>query len=219
MARPSKLTPESRAKLVEATRLGMTRKLAAAYAGIAVGTFYRWMETGATAPRGQFKELRDAIKQAEAQGAARALVKVHAAADDSWQAAAWLLERRHGYRRGGPAEAELEAEGLVLELDEAAELRRTLTQIKSAIGRAIASGSWQAVFAGQRLALQTWRELAAVSRADGEEPDQLSGEAFERELVLELAEWPDQYLEHAIRTYEERHGLRLLGVLEGGRSG
>ena len=220
MARPSKLTPEVRAKLLEASRLGLTRKLSAAYAGVDVSTLYRYMEKGRTANRGQFRELYDAIKRAESHGAARALIKVHAAADDSWQAAAWILERRHGYRKGGPAEAELEEEAAreVLPLDEGEVLRATLAQIRKATAAAVSAGSWQAVFAGQRLALQTFRELAELTRAENPGIDDLDPEAFEAALELELEQWPDQFLEHAIRVYEARHGLRLLGLVEGGRS-
>jgi hypothetical protein len=198
----------------------MTRKLSAAYAGVNVATLYRYLEKGRAATRGQFREFYDAVKRAEAQGAARALMKVHNAADESWQAAAWILERRHGYRRGGPAEAELEGEAArdMLPLDEGGVLRETLAQIQKATAAAASAGSWQAVFAGQRLALQTFRELAELTRGDRPGLDELDAEAFERELHLELAEWPDQFLEHAIRVYEERHGIRLLGLLEGGRS-
>ncbi len=240
MARPSKLTPAVRARLLEASRLGLTRKLAAAYAGVDVSTVYRYLEKGRKARRGQFREFYDAVKRAESEGAAESMQVIGDAARGSktvvqcpecesdvelvrpgqWTAAAWILERRHGYRKGGPAEAELEEEAAreVLPLDEGAVLRATLEQIRKATAAAVSAGSWQAVFAGQRLALQTFRELAELTRTENPGVDDLDPEAFEEARQLELEQWPDQYLERAIRTYEERHGLRLLGLLEGGRS-
>lgn len=91
MGRPTKLTPEVQAKVVEALRLGAPRKLAAEYAGIAYDTLREWCLR-----RGPFYvAFAGALKEAESKGSVAALAKIQkAATDGQWQAAAWLLERR-----------------------------------------------------------------------------------------------------------------------------
>jgi hypothetical protein len=46
IGRPSKLTPEVEARLLQALSVGAFRKTAAAYAGIGRSTLYRWVEQG-----------------------------------------------------------------------------------------------------------------------------------------------------------------------------
>ena len=97
--RKPKLTPEVSDKFCEGIELGMTYKLACGYVGIHEATFYRWMQE-AEKGRSPYSEFREALKAAESSGAAHSLAVIHrAAADGTWAAAAWLLERRHCYRR------------------------------------------------------------------------------------------------------------------------
>ena len=118
MGRPSKLTPTSRKKICAAIRKGATREIAAAHGGASTATLSKWIRLAAlpdAEPR--YVAFRAAVKLAEADNALRALaILEEAAIDGSWQAAAWMLERRHGYRRDaqitlaaatvGPAETE-----------------------------------------------------------------------------------------------------------------
>ena len=91
MGRPTKLTPEVQAKVVEALRLGAPRKLAAEYAGIAYDTLREWCLRRGPA----YVAFAVALKEAESKGSVAALAKIQkAATDGQWQAAAWLLERR-----------------------------------------------------------------------------------------------------------------------------
>ena len=95
----AKLTPETKARLIEAIKLGMTNKLAAQYAGIAISTFYLWREK-ANAGDPLYMDLMDSLKRAEAQSAAHSLAVIKKAAQDgTWTAAAWMLERRHNFRK------------------------------------------------------------------------------------------------------------------------
>ena len=95
----AKLTPETKARLIEAIKLGMTNKLAAQYAGIAISTFYLWREK-ASAGDPLYMDLMDSLKRAEAQSAAHSLAVIKKAAQDgTWTAAAWMLERRHNFRK------------------------------------------------------------------------------------------------------------------------
>ena len=99
MARRSKCTPETIAKIEQGISLGMTYKLAAQYAGIGESTFYQWVkEAEAGDPRK--REFAEALNRAEAHGAAAALACIaKAAKGGTWQAAAWILERRYAYKR------------------------------------------------------------------------------------------------------------------------
>lgn len=86
MGRTSKRSPERELAIVNALRLGNTRRASAAYAEVDHATFYRWLEDAT---------FRDAVEKAEADAETRFLAQVaKAAADGTWQAAAWWLERR-----------------------------------------------------------------------------------------------------------------------------
>tara|TARA_R110000823_G_scaffold83274_4_gene187994 strand:+ start:1208 stop:1651 length:444 start_codon:yes stop_codon:yes gene_type:complete len=99
MARNTKLTDETQAKFSEGIRLGMTYKLAAAYCGISEAVVYKWKREAEAGHERQMEFVK-AIKGAEGVNAAKALACIERAAQDgSWQAAAWILERRHEYRR------------------------------------------------------------------------------------------------------------------------
>jgi hypothetical protein len=67
MGRRTGLTQEIIEKIVEQIRdSGMFRKRAAEYVGIPERTFHRWMERGENDERGIYRELYDAVHQAEA---------------------------------------------------------------------------------------------------------------------------------------------------------
>lgn len=86
--RKTKYTPETVGKIVQAIKLGATYKLACGYAGISHDTFYTWMSTK--------PEFSETIKEAEGAGAVELLARIKKeAAEGTWQAAAWILERRH----------------------------------------------------------------------------------------------------------------------------
>lgn len=75
-------------RLLDALTAGATLKMAARAAGVSEDTLARW--------RVRHKGLADEMTQAEASGAVAALAQIQrAAANGSWQAAAWLLERRY----------------------------------------------------------------------------------------------------------------------------
>lgn len=84
--RPSKRTPEREARLYEALRAGNTRRAACAYAGIDQDTLANWMR--------KFSDFSEAIEKAESDAEIRNVAIIQKAASDTWQAAAWWLERR-----------------------------------------------------------------------------------------------------------------------------
>ena len=86
MARPTKRSPEREQVILNALRLGNTRRNSAAYAEISHETFYNWLDD---------LTFRDAVEKAEADAEARFVGQiVKAAHDGTWTAAAWWLERR-----------------------------------------------------------------------------------------------------------------------------
>lgn len=94
--RPTKFTPDTQNKLVQAIQMGATYEHAAAYAGISYNTFNEWMKKGEDAKSGEFLEFSEAIKEAEGRAVIGWLAKIEKAANDgTWQAAAWKLERRY----------------------------------------------------------------------------------------------------------------------------
>lgn len=95
MGRPSKLTPEAQQRIAQAIEVGATYELAAQYGGVHYDTFRRWMERGEQAKSGAYFEFYEAIKQAEGKAAIKWLALIDKAAAETWQAAAWKLERRY----------------------------------------------------------------------------------------------------------------------------
>lgn len=131
MARPSKFEKEKLDLICKAVEVGATRKLAAMAAGIDVSTLYAWLQKGrnSTDPNCLFKEFSDNIKKAEGFSALRDLYIITAASENDWRAAAWRLERRHGYVVGqshqieAPVEAnELDIKTLMEEIKESDKL-------------------------------------------------------------------------------------------------
>ena len=115
MARPSKRTPELQAAIERALEIGNTRTAAALGAGIDRGTFAAWCR--------RYPAFLRAVEKAEAVGQQRLVGQVALAARTTWQAAAWMLERRDPENWGRrerlevAVEARREAERLAGELD------------------------------------------------------------------------------------------------------
>jgi len=98
----TKLNKETTRLLIEGFELGMTNKLAAQYAGITEACFYMWRKKADAGSR-RHVVLFESLKRAEAKHAAHALAVIRRAANEgTWSAAAWLLERRHAFRRDAP---------------------------------------------------------------------------------------------------------------------
>jgi hypothetical protein len=95
MPRPTKLTPETEARVVGSVRAGLTLALACEVAGIAPRTYQRWMAS----PRPEHQRLRRAVQGARADCEADLVARMTLTAHrGSWRASAWLLERQHPER-------------------------------------------------------------------------------------------------------------------------
>jgi hypothetical protein len=114
-----RLTPEVHAKIVGALRDGNYVETAAGYAGISRPTLYRWLDKGdmAAAKLDNDEELsereelylafRDDVEEARAIAMARNVHFITTAAQTTWQAAAWWLERSNPQMWGRQLKAEV----------------------------------------------------------------------------------------------------------------
>lgn len=102
MARKLKITQDTTDKICLAIRAGNYAKVAAEMAGIGETTYYRWLEEGQKEGASKvYREFWESIKRAEADAEVAAVALIRQAANNgTWQAASWLLERKHGERWG-----------------------------------------------------------------------------------------------------------------------
>lgn len=96
IGRPTSFTAAKATRIVAAIRRGIPFKLAASAGGVSYNTFVRWRNEGThpDAPR-HLREFCHHVRTAESEAAQRFLGLIEAAAERNWQAAAWMLERRH----------------------------------------------------------------------------------------------------------------------------
>lgn len=103
--RPHMCTPKVIQRVLEATNNHATSEVAAAWAGLATSTFYKYLAAGRdererilaggkpAKGKAPFVEFADAVEKGRGQSAMSALAVIKSASVESWQAAAWLLER------------------------------------------------------------------------------------------------------------------------------
>jgi hypothetical protein len=97
IGRQKVLTDSLQKTICDLIRLGLSPREASASAGVTNEDYATWMAQGARGGRGlsKFVDFKLAVEQAEASCEALLVGRVMAAANDgSWQAAAWLAERR-----------------------------------------------------------------------------------------------------------------------------
>ena len=97
--RPLTLTPATADKIVNALKMGNYRSAAAKYAGVEPVTLKLWV-TRANKGEQPFLDLLDRMKSAEGEAEASLVATIRRAANDTWTAAAWLLERKHAPKWG-----------------------------------------------------------------------------------------------------------------------
>lgn len=97
--RPSKLTPEVQERICQLLKLGNTFRTACEVAGIGASTGLEWRQRGEDRHASRegdaaYAEFAGAVRKAEEEAAARNVGIIQQAAKQSWQAAAWWLERK-----------------------------------------------------------------------------------------------------------------------------
>jgi len=106
--RPAKFNPETVERIVQLLAAGNYHETTASAVGISAKTFYQWLRRGA--PDGHpndiaYRDFRERVERAISEGEARNVALIaRAASNDNWQAAAWLLERRHPERWARPSQ-------------------------------------------------------------------------------------------------------------------
>lgn len=97
--KPTKRTAPIVQRILQATEMGATRRVAAQHGGIGVSTLYSWMQ--------DYQTFRDMMDEAEAKRAVRWLARIEAASETSWTAAAWKLERLYPEEYGRKTRTEI----------------------------------------------------------------------------------------------------------------
>ncbi len=102
MGQPAKiLNDQIVRRLLEAAEKGHTRDQCAFFAGIDPSTLYRWINL-AKEGRQPYQSFYRKMENARTRGSHALLQTITDASRNHWQAAAWLLERCHGYTKDGP---------------------------------------------------------------------------------------------------------------------
>ena len=149
---------------LEALRRGATFKLAAQAAGVGESTLHRYIRKG----REGDATWADFYKQVQLADQSRAdlmLQRIEDGSKKDWRAAAWLLERRYGYRKDAPLDT-IPDETKASPKDALTLLRQQVDELQSAATSAAVAQSWQAYAALQRQLLSVVQELQRVEAAD-----------------------------------------------------
>lgn len=108
--RPSKFTPDTTARILQALRGGNFMSVACEFAGVHYTTVRKWLIDAEKpgAPQ-ELVEFSDAVRQAEAQAEVADLAIIRRAAQDKdWRAAAWIRGRRSRERWGDKVDASVD---------------------------------------------------------------------------------------------------------------
>lgn len=169
--------------IVEAVRRGSSYRMACNIAGIHESTFYMWMKKGQTANHGKFVDFRHAVLKAESENGDRMLGLIQEHANKDWKAAAWVLERRHGFVKDGRIEYD-QTEKVEMPTDTYELLRKQAVDLNDAINSAQASESWQAYAALQRQMLQVVANIRQIE-AERQMGDDMEG-LTDDQLIMEI---------------------------------
>tara|TARA_Y100000593_G_scaffold2827_1_gene5677 strand:+ start:125 stop:598 length:474 start_codon:yes stop_codon:yes gene_type:complete len=117
--RPTKCDTQ---KILDAERiqkLGATDIITAEYLGIQTSTFYDWIRKGEQNPKSIYGQFAEAVKRGRSQCGIVNLATIQAAARaGQWTAAAWMLERRYGYKNVVETEQRNQPDSIDLETEE-----------------------------------------------------------------------------------------------------
>lgn len=92
--RRSKFTEDRRKRILDALAAGNFLKTACAYGGVDDSTFNKWRQRAEKYREPEYVAFFAAVKEAETVAEVSALATIRKAANDTWFAAAWFLERK-----------------------------------------------------------------------------------------------------------------------------
>jgi len=110
MGRPSKLTPETQSKLIQAIRAGSHLVVACRLVGVDYSSFRRWLIKGEKQSKGRFREFCEAVRVSEAEVEIRLVASWQQAAINDWRAASEFLSRRYPDRWSPSTRVRVEVE-------------------------------------------------------------------------------------------------------------
>ena len=179
-----------------AIRQGCTYQAGASAIGVSVDTIYSWLRQGRAATRKNDKYLKflKAVKKAEHERQQFLLAQILEASNKDWKAAAWLLERRDGFRKDAVWKEEPEEETtekdqpstpLELFVSQAEDLRDAIQQAKQA-------QSWQAYAALQRQYITVLESIRTIEAEEGaiDSLDTASDDLLKTETVNAIINLP-----------------------------
>jgi transposase len=179
-----------------AIRQGCTYQAGASAIGVSVDTIYSWLRQGRAATRKNDKYLKflKAVKKAEHERQQYLLAQILEASNKDWKAAAWLLERRDGFRKDAVWKEEPDDDttkkdqpSTPLELfqSQAEDLEDAMQQAKQA-------QSWQAYAALQRQYITVLDSIRSIEAEEGaiDSLDSASDEILKVETVNAIINLP-----------------------------
>jgi transposase len=179
-----------------AIRQGCTYQAGASAIGVSVDTIYSWLRQGRAATRKNDKYLKflKAVKKAEHERQQFLLAQILEASNKDWKAAAWLLERRDGFRKDAVWKEEPDDDttkknqpSTPLELfqSQAEDLEDAMQQAKQA-------QSWQAYAALQRQYITVLDSIRSIEAEEGQidSLDSASDEILKVETVNAIINLP-----------------------------
>jgi hypothetical protein len=179
-----------------AIRQGCTYEAGASAIGVSVMTIYHWLRLGKKATRKNDKYLKflKAVKKAEHERQQYLLAQILEASNKDWKAAAWLLERRDGFRKDAVWKEEPDDDttkkdqpSTPLELfkSQAEDLEDAMQQAKQA-------QSWQAYAALQRQYITVLDSIRSIEAEEGaiDSLDSASDEILKVETVNAIINLP-----------------------------
>ena len=187
MGRRTKLNKIRKTAILEAIELGATYEIAAESAGISKSTLFAWLKRGRQETRGNFKDFLHSVKKAESAAAIGALKTIVSASNDGdWKAAAYLLERRHNYKRDSQ---HLRSDQITTEQKEEIVVTKPIDimirqadELRVAIKKAEAAESWQAYSALQRQLLSVLVQIRQITTEDDNTFEDLTDEQILGEI-------------------------------------
>ena len=187
-----------------AIRQGWTYQAGASAIGVSVDTIYSWLRQGRAATRKNDKYLKflKAVKKAEHERQQYLLAQILEASNKDWKAAAWLLERRDGFRKDAVWKEEPEEE--TTEKDQpSTPLELFVTQaedLRDAIQQAKQAQSWQAYAALQRQYITVLESIRTIEAEEGaiDSLDTASDDLLKTETVNAIINLPPVLLQSII---------------------
>lgn len=217
MSRRIKLNEARTKAILQAIQLGATYEIAAENAGVSRSTLWNWLKRGEEQSTGQFATFLDAFKKAEARAALGALATIHKACNDGdWKAAAFLLERRHNYKRDAQhlrsdqiTEEKTEDQPVTTPLEI---MTRQATELRTAIKKAESAESWQAYSALQRQLLSVLVQIRQINTEEDGTFDDLTDEQILGEISTMVSVLPPILKQRLVDEIAglDAHNIRVL---------